>query len=249
MNESGREMNKNSNSELILGCRELVKSFKQGDNLISVLNGINLEINKADTVSIIGSSGSGKSTLLHLLSGLEAPTSGVINIDGDSLNTLTDFQICKLRNQKMGFVYQFHHLLPEFTAFENVLMPLIIYNKVNSQSAKEAKDLLEYLGLKERLHSYPATLSGGERQRVAIARAVINKPQIIFADEPTGNLDFQTGQDVFKLLLKLQAELKTTLIIVTHDSQLAAKTNTCYKLKNGSLTIMTKDKDAENVER
>jgi lipoprotein-releasing system ATP-binding protein len=251
MNNSNRNNSKNVDN--ILECRQLCKTYTQGvKDRLTILNGVDLTVSVGETVSIIGSSGSGKSTLLHILAGLDQPSSGEIILDGQSMRGLNDNQICSIRNTKLGFIYQFHHLLPEFTAIENVLMPLFIRKNQNNphgqaQNAQDqngqdprdqenyARHILTRLGLASRVNHYPAQLSGGERQRVAIARAVINNPKLIFADEPTGNLDNQTGHSVLDILFELQAELKTSLIIVTHDLEVAAKTQTQYRLHNGIL--------------
>lgn len=220
---------------LVLICSNLHKSYTQAGTKLPILQGVNLEVSIGDTISIVGSSGSGKSTLLHILAGLDRANSGEIIIDKQVLNGLNDNQICAIRNKKLGFIYQFHHLLPEFTAYENVLMPLLIQGSINAANKDFAKHILNSLGLSERLSHYPAQLSGGERQRVAIARAVINNPKLIFADEPTGNLDNHTGSQVLEVLFAIQKELKTSLIIVTHDPAVAALTKYSYRLKDGAL--------------
>ena len=234
-----------SNNMPILRCNKLYKNYQQGpgaDNQLTILRDINLAVAPGETVSIVGSSGSGKSTLLHLLAGLSRPTSGEIIIAKTSFNGLNDSQICALRNKCLGFVYQFHHLLPEFTALENVLMPIVIHTAnccgdTSINYTQHAKELLKCLDLGQRLHHYPSELSGGERQRVAIARAVINNPQIIFADEPTGNLDNTTATQVLDIFFRLQQELNTSLIMVTHDIELAKRTQTCYNLHDGNLSL------------
>ncbi len=223
-------------SDIVLKCVNLSKSYIQGDTKLDILNNINLEILKGQTVSITGSSGSGKSTLLHLLAGLDVVTHGQVYIDNQELTSLNDNQICRIRNTKLGFIYQFHHLLPEFTALENILMPIKIQGKVNLEKIEFAHHLLSRLGLIGRSQHFPGQLSGGERQRVAIARAVINNPQIVFADEPTGNLDNITSDKVLDIFLNLQQELKTSLVLVTHDIEVAKKTTQHYLLKSGNLT-------------
>lgn len=216
----------------------MCKSYFQANTELPILQGVNLEVGLGETISIVGSSGSGKSTLLHVLAGLDqAITSGEIVIDGQILNGLNDNQICAIRNQKLGFIYQFHHLLPEFTAYENVVMPLLIHGGISAENKDFAMHILECLGLSRRVSHFPAQLSGGERQRVAIARAVINNPKLIFADEPTGNLDNHTGAQVLEVFFALQKELQTSLIIVTHDPAVAALTQSCYRLKNGLLHL------------
>ena len=222
-------------SNYVLSCTNLTKSYKQGDGILEILTGINLNVSPSETIGIMGSSGSGKSTLLHLLAGLDAPTGGEVVVDGQHLNRLNDNQICKIRNESLGFIYQFHHLLPEFTALENVLMPLIIHGNVGAKEQKQGVELLKRLGLGKRVEHFPGQLSGGERQRVAIARAVINNPKLVFADEPTGNLDNHTSNQVLDIFFQLREELKTSLVIVTHDPQVAAKTSIQYRLHDGIL--------------
>jgi lipoprotein-releasing system ATP-binding protein len=229
-------MNKGIDS-LVLICNNLHKSYLSADTILPILQGVNLEVGFGETISIVGSSGSGKSTLLHILAGLDQATSGEIIIDGHILNGLNDDQVCTIRNQKLGFIYQFHHLLPEFTAYENVLMPLLIHGSVSAANKEFAKHILERLGLAKRFLHYPSQLSGGERQRVAIARAVINNPKLIFADEPTGNLDNHTGSQVLEVFFALQKELQTSLIMVTHDPAVAALTQSSYRLKDGLLHL------------
>ncbi len=219
----------------ILECHNLYKSYSQGENTLEILADINLTVKPGETISIVGSSGSGKSTLLHLLAGLDKTNRGEIIINGKPLNKLSDNQICHIRNKNLGFIYQFHHLLPEFTALENVLMPLMITGIISEENKKMAIDILSKLGLENRIYHYPSQLSGGERQRVAIARAVINNPKLILADEPTGNLDNNTGAKVLEIFFALQEELKTSLIIVTHDTAVASMTSTHYQLHNGHL--------------
>lgn len=221
----------------ILSCTDLHKSYYQAGVELKILDGINLQIKPGETVSIVGSSGSGKSTLLHILAGLDKMSSGEVVIDGQTLSHLNDNQVCNLRNQKLGFIYQFHHLLPEFTALENVLMPLLISGQDSIENRDFAKHLLDRMGLSKRSTHYPAQLSGGERQRVAIARAIINNPKIVFADEPTGNLDNHTGSQVLDIFFKLQEEVKTSLIVVTHDHAVAAMAQTHYRLYNGVISV------------
>ncbi|MBP9741901.1 MAG: ABC transporter ATP-binding protein [Burkholderiales bacterium] len=222
---------------IIVSTNELFKVFIQGNAELKILTGVNLNVSIGETVSITGSSGSGKSTLLHLLAGLDRATSGEILVNGNNFTKLNDNQICQIRNQHLGFIYQFHHLLPEFTALENVLMPIMISRRVELSDKNQAIELLARMGLYNRTTHYPGQLSGGERQRVAIARAVINNPLVVFADEPTGNLDNYTSNTVLEIFFNLQQELKTSLIMVTHDNEVAAKTQTKYKLHNGILTL------------
>lgn len=220
----------------ILQTTGLSKAFTQssGDKL-EIFSDINFSLEAGATISIVGSSGSGKTSLLQILAGLDKPTSGYVNVDGKNLQQMSSNQLCQLRNEKLGFIYQFHHLLPEFTALENTLMPLIIGNKNNKEGKEYAGYILNKLGLAKRMEHYPSQLSGGERQRVAIARAVINQPKIIFADEPTGNLDNTTAHHVLDIFLSLQEELNTSLIVVTHDHEIANRTQQKYTLHNGKL--------------
>lgn len=223
------------NNTPFLTCNHLYKDYTQGDNTLNILQDINLTVNESEIVSIIGSSGSGKSTLLHILAGLDQASKGEIKIDNKNLAHISDNELCAIRNNSLGFIYQFHHLLPEFTALENVLMPMRIANKLNSTTIQLAKELLDGLGLNKRFNHFPGQLSGGEKQRVAIARAMINSPKIIFADEPTGNLDNQTSHQVLQLLLQLQQQFKTSLIIVTHDNSIARVASRQYHLENKNL--------------
>lgn len=222
------------NNNLILDCNNLYKHYQQGNYIVEVLKGIDLKINSGELVAIIGSSGSGKSTLLHVLAGLDNVNSGTIILDGKEINILNDTAKTKIRNQSFGFIYQFHHLLPEFTAFENVLMPILIQNDGHNYN-DYALELFEKLNIENRKDHLPSQLSGGERQRVAIARALINRPKIIFADEPTGNLDNSTAFSVLELFFELQKETKTAVIMVTHDLDIAKRASICYTLHDGIL--------------
>ncbi len=220
----------------LLECINLSKSFVQADEPpLEIFTNINFALKPAQTVSIVGSSGSGKTSLLQILAGLDQPSQGRVLLYQQDLSRLSANELCQMRNQSLGFIYQFHHLLPEFTALENTLMPLFIGARDSKASREYASYLLERLGLKERLNHYPNQLSGGERQRVAIARAAVNQPKIIFADEPTGNLDNATAFQVLDIFLELQQELQTSLLIVTHNQEIAAKTKLTYTLHNGSL--------------
>lgn len=220
----------------VLSCRNLGKSFSQSDAPdLEIFKNVNFELASGETISIVGSSGSGKTSLLQILAGLDNASDGRVIVCGQDITALTQNELCKVRNQNLGFIYQFHHLLPEFNALENTLMPLIIADNESKQSHEYAKYILKHLGLGKRLTHYPSQLSGGERQRVAIARAVVNQPKIVFADEPTGNLDNTTAHQVLDIFFKLQQELKTSLIIVTHDTSIAAKTQKIYRLHNGNL--------------
>lgn len=225
-------------SSSLLSCRNLAKAFPQADAPdLEIFKQVNFELEAGQTMSIVGSSGSGKTSLLQILAGLDTASDGRVIICGEEIGALSQNQLCQLRNKNLGFIYQFHHLLPEFTALENTLMPLTIAGKDDHAAVEHATYLLSELGLGKRLTHYPSQLSGGERQRVAIARAVVNNPKIIFADEPTGNLDNTTANQVLEVFFKLQQELHTSLIIVTHDVAIAAKTELKYTLHNGSLQL------------
>jgi lipoprotein-releasing system ATP-binding protein len=217
----------------ILKCEGLYKTYQGLD--VNVLNGIDLRLNVGEQVAIVGASGSGKSTLLHLLGGLDVPTQGVVHIQNQDLAQLTESQKGQLRNQSLGFVYQFHHLLPEFTAVENVAMPLLIRRMSRAQALTLAAETLRKVGLAHRLEHMPGELSGGERQRAAVARALVTLPDCILADEPTGNLDRHTAHAVFDLLLEMNQQQQLSLIVVTHDVELAKKMQRCYQLVDGQL--------------
>ncbi|PHS24852.1 MAG: lipoprotein-releasing system ATP-binding protein LolD [Methylophaga sp.] len=221
--------------QIVLQCSHLAKSFHDGELDIQVLVDVNLIVNKGDRLAIVGSSGSGKSTLLHLLGGLDEPSSGKVEIHGQDINTLSVNTLSKLRNRSLGFVYQFHHLLPEFSAVENVAIPLIIGGTQPKQAEQQAEELLKKVGLGHRLIHKPSELSGGERQRAALARALITKPDCLLADEPTGNLDHRTASAIFDLILELNESLGTALIIVTHDRNLAAQMDIALTLIDGKL--------------
>jgi lipoprotein-releasing system ATP-binding protein len=219
----------------VIQCHNLAKKFSDGSLETDVLRNVNLSVNKGDRLAIVGSSGSGKSTLLHLLGGLDEPTSGSVEIHGQDISTLSVNTLSKLRNQSLGFVYQFHHLLPEFTALENVAIPLVIGGLNPKIAHQQAEDLLSKVGLSHRLIHKPSELSGGERQRAALARALITQPDCLLADEPTGNLDHRTAQAIFNLILELNESLGTALIIVTHDPQLASQMDRVLTLQDGAL--------------
>ena len=220
----------------VIQCQDLSKQFIDGQLKTRVLSDINLTINQGDKLAIVGSSGSGKSTLLHLLGGLDQPSSGTINLHGQDINKLSVKALSKLRNQSLGFVYQFHHLLPEFSALENVAMPLVIGGMEPKQAKHQAEQLLNKVGLNHRLIHKPSELSGGERQRAALARALITEPDCLLADEPTGNLDQRTAQGIFDLILELNDTFGTALVIVTHDTGLAAQMSQVLTLRDGHLT-------------
>mgnify|MGYP000988177311 CR=1 FL=1 len=219
----------------VIECQGLSKQFVDGQLKTHVLSNIDLTIKKGDKLAIVGSSGSGKSTLLHLLGGLDKPSSGNITLHGKDINKLTVKALSKLRNQSLGFVYQFHHLLPEFSALENVAIPLVIGGMDPKQAKHQAEQLLNKVGLSHRLIHKPSELSGGERQRAALARALITEPDCLLADEPTGNLDQRTAQGIFDLILELNEVLGTALVIVTHDTGLAAQMNQVLTLRDGHL--------------
>ena len=221
----------------VIQCSQLTKHFTDGGLDTEVLNDINLTITKGDKIAIVGSSGSGKSTLLHLLGGLDEPTSGKVEIHGQDINTLSVNSLSKLRNQSLGFVYQFHHLLLEFTAVENVAIPLVIGGMSPKGAQQQAEELLIKVGLGHRLGHKPSELSGGERQRAALARALITKPDCLLADEPTGNLDHRTAQAIFDLILELNESLGTALVIVTHDNELASRMDKTFTLLDGNLSL------------
>lgn len=223
-------------SDIILNATKLCKSYNDGASKIEVLRGIDLAIAKGERVAIIGPSGSGKSTLLHLMGGLDKPTTGDVLIKDVNWQKVNEKQRCRLRNQGLGFIYQFHHLLPEFTALENVAMPLLLANISVKDATAEASRMLDDVGLKERKTHKPAQLSGGERQRVAIARALVHQPYCVLADEPTGNLDQTTATKVFDLMLELNRKMNTALVIVTHDQQLAKQMDRVLVLGDGLLS-------------
>ena len=222
----------------MLAAQHLGRTFEEGGRVLEVLRGIDLKVEAGDRIAIIGASGSGKTTLLQLLGGLDDPTTGEVFVRGESMNRLSHVERGRLRNRALGFVYQFHHLLPEFSALENVAMPLLIRGDRPKDAEQQARELLERVGLAERVDHRPGKLSGGERQRTAVARALVTRPAAVLADEPTGNLDRPTGLRVFDLLLELNSSFETSLVVVTHDADLAGRMDRILELKDGVLRTM-----------
>lgn len=239
-------MNTTESDNVIVQCQSIAKSYQEqtssGNNALvtKVLNGVDLTIGAGEQVAILGQSGSGKSTLLHILAMLDTPDSGEITIAGKNSNAMSDNDKAEFRNNNMGFIYQFHHLLMEFDAIENVAMPLLIQGVDDGQAKQKAKALLDKVGLSHRYHHRPGQMSGGERQRVAIARALVNEPKLVLADEPTGNLDKKNSEQVFQLFLQLNRELGTSLVVVTHDLDLAARFDRIIQLDDGQVVEQTR---------
>ena len=223
------------NKTAILRCQQLGKTYTEGPNDVEVLKDINLHIQAGERLAIVGASGSGKSTMLHLLGGLDLPSTGSVWVDGQELSRMSDKKRGTMRNQYLGFVYQFHHLLPEFTALENVAMPLFIRGVDMAEAQDKARALLSEIGLEDRCEHRPTELSGGERQRTAIARALVTEPKVVLADEPTGNLDVDTASSVFDMMIDLNQRVGTALVMVTHDNALAARMDRVLKLDHGTV--------------
>lgn len=231
----------NDESTAVLECRSVVRRFREGDSTLEVLSGVDLVVKAAERLAIVGASGSGKTTLLQIMGGLDEPSDGDVLVSGKTMAHIDEATKGTLRNQYIGFIYQFHHLLPEFTAVENVAMPLMIRRIGKDDALAQAGALLDRVGLGERLDHKPGELSGGERQRAAVARALITRPKLVLADEPTGNLDAGNGEHVLRLMLELNEELKTSLIVVTHDHSIARQMDRIMVLENGRLRDSTGD--------
>jgi lipoprotein-releasing system ATP-binding protein len=232
---TGSEISGGVEARLQIEARGVVKEFVDGPRTVRVLTGIDLEVAPGETVAIVGESGVGKSTLLHVLGGLERPTGGTVRVADFDLATRSDREVARFRNEKVGFVFQFHHLLPDFTALENVMMPCLISGAPTAEASERARHFLERVGLGGRLTHRPGELSGGEQQRVAVARAVVRRPSVVLADEPTGNLDPHTGDEVEQLLLELNREAGITCVVVTHNDRLAAAMDRTLRLADGRL--------------
>jgi lipoprotein-releasing system ATP-binding protein len=230
-------VNRNTSSAAVIQVKDIYKTYENGPQLVEVIKGISFDVKSSEVIVIMGPSGVGKSTLLHLMGALDLPTSGTVIIDGQDILKLKNDELSRFRNHKIGFVFQFHHLLPEFTALENVLMPAMMYGPMNKEKEEYGRYILDQVGLSHRLEHKPRELSGGEQQRVAVARALINAPKVILADEPTGNLDKQNGEALYSLLLELNSKLQHTLIIVTHNEDMASRATRIIELDDGKLVI------------
>ncbi len=224
-----------ASNEIVLRASHVAKTYQEGDLRTEVLGDVNFSLRRGETMAIVGASGSGKSTLLHIIGGLDTLTSGEVEVEGRAFSRLSDAERGRVRNRSLGFIYQFHHLLPEFTALENVCMPLLIRGTAIPEARQQATTLLERVGLAHRLAHKPAELSGGERQRCAVARALVTRPSCVLGDEPTGNLDESNAAQVYALMLELNREIGTSFILVTHDTRLAARMDRTLELHNGRL--------------
>ncbi|HEY9130276.1 MAG TPA: lipoprotein-releasing ABC transporter ATP-binding protein LolD [Dyella sp.] len=228
-------MNETNSRAVVLRARHIAKTYEEGGLNTEVLSDVSFDLHRGETLAIVGASGSGKSTLLHIIGGLDTLTAGEVEVEGRTLSKLSDAERGRVRNRSLGFIYQFHHLLPEFTALENVCMPLLIRGVSIAQATEDARRLLDRVGLSKRIEHKPAELSGGERQRCAVARALVTRPACVLGDEPTGNLDEANAAQVYELMLELNREIGTSFILVTHDSRLAARMDRTLELHNGRL--------------